>query len=60
VSSLTVALARVAILLPWDLARLGSYLAATSVLGANIAVWIERVDYFQNIMAHVPITPPVD
>jgi peptidoglycan/LPS O-acetylase OafA/YrhL len=55
VTSLTVTLAGVAILLPWDLAKLGSYLAATSVLGTNIAVWIDRVDYFQNKMAHVPI-----
>jgi peptidoglycan/LPS O-acetylase OafA/YrhL len=56
VTSLTVALAGVAILLPWDLARLGSYLAATSVLGTNIAVWMEGVGYFQSRMAHVPIT----
>jgi peptidoglycan/LPS O-acetylase OafA/YrhL len=56
VTSLTVALAGVAILLPWDLARLGSYLAATSLLGTNIAVWMEGVGYFQSKMAHVPIT----
>ena len=55
VTSVTVALAGVAILLPWDLAKLGSYLAATSVLGTNIAVWIDRVDYFQSKMAYVPI-----
>jgi peptidoglycan/LPS O-acetylase OafA/YrhL len=56
VTSLAVALAGVAILLPWDLARLGSYLAATSVLGTNIAVWMDGVGYFQSKMAHVPIT----
>jgi peptidoglycan/LPS O-acetylase OafA/YrhL len=55
VTTLAVALAGIAILLPWDLAKLGSYVAATSVLGTNIAVWISGVDYFQNKMAHVPI-----
>jgi peptidoglycan/LPS O-acetylase OafA/YrhL len=54
VTSLTVALAGVAILLPWDLARLGSYLAATPVLAPNIAVWIDG-GYFKSRMAHVPI-----
>ena len=56
VTSLTVALAGIAILLPWDFARFGSYLAATSVLGANIAAWREGGGYFQSHMARVPIT----
>jgi peptidoglycan/LPS O-acetylase OafA/YrhL len=55
VTSLSVALAGVAILLPWDLARLGSYLAATSLLATNIADWMEGTGYFQSKMAHVPI-----
>ena len=47
--------AAAAILLPWDLARFGDYVAATSVLGINIAAWLEGVSYFQRV-ASVPIT----
>ena len=47
--------AAAAILLPWDLARFGNYLAATSVLGINIAAWLEGVSYFQSRAANVPI-----
>lgn len=55
VTSLTVALAGVAILLPWDLARFGYYLAGTSLLATNLAEWKLGIGYFQSNMAHVPI-----
>jgi peptidoglycan/LPS O-acetylase OafA/YrhL len=55
-TSLVVTVAAVAILLPWDLARLARYLAATSALGTNIAAWMERISYFQSNSVHVPIT----
>ena len=55
VTSLTVALAGVAILLPWDLARFGYYLAGTSLLATNVAEWKLGIGYFQSNMAHVPI-----
>jgi peptidoglycan/LPS O-acetylase OafA/YrhL len=55
-TSLIVAVAAVAILLPWDLARFGRYLAATGMLGTNIAAWSDRIGYFQSRLAHVPIT----
>lgn len=54
--SLIVAAAAVAILLPWDLERFGRYLAATAVLGTNIAAWSDKIGYFQSKLAHVPIT----
>ncbi len=47
--------AAAAILLPWDLARFGNYLAATSVLSVNIAAWLEGVSYFQSRAVNVPI-----
>ena len=55
-TSLIVAVAAVAILLPWDLARFGRYLAATAVLGMNIAAWSDGIGYFQSRLAQVPIT----
>lgn len=55
-TSLIVAVAAVAVLLPWDLARFGSYLAATAVLGTNIAAWSDGTGYFQSRLAQVPIT----
>jgi peptidoglycan/LPS O-acetylase OafA/YrhL len=45
----------VALLLPWDLARFGGYLAATSALGTNIAAWREGIGYFQSNLTHVPL-----
>src|SRR5450755_2902581 len=39
-TSLIVAVASAVILLPWDLANLGRYLAATSVLWTNVAGWL--------------------
>jgi peptidoglycan/LPS O-acetylase OafA/YrhL len=56
VTSLIVTMAAIAILLPWDLARFGRYLAATAVLGTNIAAWSDKIGYFQSKLAHVPIT----
>jgi peptidoglycan/LPS O-acetylase OafA/YrhL len=55
-TSLIVAAAAAAILLPWDLAKFGTYLVATSALGTNIAAWMERIGYFQSGAARVPIT----
>jgi peptidoglycan/LPS O-acetylase OafA/YrhL len=55
-TSLMVAVAAVVILLPWDLARFGRYLAATALLGTNIAAWADKIGYFQSKLAHVPIT----
>ena len=55
-TSLIVATAAIAVLLPWDLARFGKYLAATSVLATNIAVWMDGIGYFQSRAAHVPLT----
>jgi peptidoglycan/LPS O-acetylase OafA/YrhL len=55
-TSLLVAAAAVAILLPWDLARFGRYLAATAVLGTNIVAWNDKIGYFQSKLAQVPIT----
>ena len=48
-TSVVVAAAAAYILLPWDLTRFGNYLAATSALGTNVAVWMERVGYFQDL-----------
>jgi peptidoglycan/LPS O-acetylase OafA/YrhL len=45
----------VILLLPWDLARFGRYLAATSVMGTNIAAWKDGVGYFQSKLTHVPL-----
>jgi peptidoglycan/LPS O-acetylase OafA/YrhL len=45
----------VALLLPWDLARFGNFLAATSVLGTNIAAWKDGIGYFQSNLTHVPL-----
>jgi peptidoglycan/LPS O-acetylase OafA/YrhL len=55
-TSSIVAAAAVAVLLPWDLARFGRYLAATAVLGTNVAAWSDKIGYFQSKLAHVPIT----
>jgi peptidoglycan/LPS O-acetylase OafA/YrhL len=56
VTALVVSVAAVAVLLPWDLARFARYMVATSVLGTNIAAWLERISYFQSNLVHVPIT----
>jgi peptidoglycan/LPS O-acetylase OafA/YrhL len=45
----------VALLLPWDLARFGNFLAATSALGTNIAAWRDGIGYFQSNLTHVPL-----
>jgi peptidoglycan/LPS O-acetylase OafA/YrhL len=55
-TSLIVALAAAAILLPWDLATLGRYLAATPVFWTNVAAWATGGGYFGSKAAHVPIT----
>jgi peptidoglycan/LPS O-acetylase OafA/YrhL len=52
VTSLVTAVAAAAILLPWDLARFGNYLAATSVLLTNVVEWLDRLGYFQSTAAH--------
>jgi peptidoglycan/LPS O-acetylase OafA/YrhL len=52
---LVAAAAAVAILLPWDLARFGNYLAATAALGTNIAAWLDGIGYFQSKLTHVPL-----
>lgn len=54
-TSLVVAAIAVVIFMPWDLARLGRYLVATSLLGTNIAAWLERIGYFQSQFVPVPI-----
>jgi peptidoglycan/LPS O-acetylase OafA/YrhL len=55
-TSLIVAVAAAAILLPWDLATLGRYLAATPVFWTNVTAWRTGGGYFGNQAAHVPIT----
>jgi peptidoglycan/LPS O-acetylase OafA/YrhL len=55
-TSLIVSAAALAILLPWDLARLGHYLAATATLTTNITIWRDGIDYFQSKSANIPIT----
>ncbi len=44
------------LLLPWDLARFGRYLAATSVVATNIAAWLDGIGYFQSKLTHVPLS----
>ena len=55
-TSLVVAVVSAAILLPWDLARLGRYLAATPVFWTNVTAWLEGTGYFSSKLVHVPIT----
>ena len=55
-TTLIVAVAAAAILLPWDLATLGRYVAATPVFWTNVAAWATGGGYFGNTAAHVPIT----
>jgi peptidoglycan/LPS O-acetylase OafA/YrhL len=55
-TSLIVAVAAAAILLPWDLATLGRYLAATPVFWSNVTAWLTGGGYFGSKAAHVPIT----
>jgi peptidoglycan/LPS O-acetylase OafA/YrhL len=55
-TSLIVAVASLAILLPWDLATLGHYLAATPVFLTNAAAWATGGGYFSSKAAHVSIT----
>jgi peptidoglycan/LPS O-acetylase OafA/YrhL len=55
-TSLIVAAAATAILLPWDLATLGRYLAATPVFWTNVTAWVTGGGYFGSKAAHVPIT----
>jgi peptidoglycan/LPS O-acetylase OafA/YrhL len=55
-TSLIVAVASAAILLPWDLATLGRYLAATPVFWTNVTAWATGGGYFGSKAAHVPIT----
>jgi peptidoglycan/LPS O-acetylase OafA/YrhL len=55
-TSLIVAVAAVAIFLPWDLATLGRYLAATPVFLTNAAAWASEVGgYFSSKLVHAPI-----
>src|SRR5450755_3884707 len=55
-TSLIVAVTAAAILLPWDLATLGRYLAATPVFWTNVTAWVTGGGYFGSKAAHVPIT----
>jgi peptidoglycan/LPS O-acetylase OafA/YrhL len=55
-TSLIVAVASAVILLPWDLATLGRYLAATPVFWTNVTAWATGGGYFGSKAAHVPIT----
>jgi peptidoglycan/LPS O-acetylase OafA/YrhL len=55
-TSVIVAIAVAAILLPWDLATLGRYLAATPVFWTNVTAWLTGGGYFGSKAAHVPIT----
>ena len=54
-TSLIVAAAATLIFLPWDLAALGRYLAATTVFWTNVAAWLSRTAYFGSNAVHVPI-----
>jgi peptidoglycan/LPS O-acetylase OafA/YrhL len=55
-TSLIVAVAAAAMLLPWDLKTLGRYLAATPVFWTNVTAWVTGGGYFGSKAAHVPIT----
>jgi peptidoglycan/LPS O-acetylase OafA/YrhL len=55
-TSLIVAAAAAAIFLPWDLARLGPYLAATPVFWTNVVAWSARVGYFSSQLVRTPLT----
>jgi peptidoglycan/LPS O-acetylase OafA/YrhL len=55
-TSLIVAVASATILLPWDLATLGRYLAATPLFWTNVTAWVTGGGYFGSKAAHVPIT----
>ncbi len=54
-TSLIVAAAAAAIFLPWDLATLGRYLAATPVFWTNVAAWATEGGYFASKLVHTPI-----
>jgi peptidoglycan/LPS O-acetylase OafA/YrhL len=54
-TSLIVAAASAALLLPWDLATLGSYLASTPVFWTNVTAWLGGAGYFGSKAVHVPI-----
>jgi peptidoglycan/LPS O-acetylase OafA/YrhL len=53
--SLIVAAAAAAVFLPWDLATLGRYLAATPVFWTNFAAWATGGGYFASKLVHTPI-----
>jgi peptidoglycan/LPS O-acetylase OafA/YrhL len=55
-TSLIVAVAAAAIILPWDLKTLGRHLAATPVFWTNVTAWMTGGWYFGSKAAHVPIT----
>jgi peptidoglycan/LPS O-acetylase OafA/YrhL len=50
-----VAAASAAIFMPWDLATLGRYLAATPVFWTNVTAWLGGGGYFGSKAVHVPI-----
>jgi peptidoglycan/LPS O-acetylase OafA/YrhL len=52
VSSMVTTAAAIALLLPWDLAHFGQYLAATSVLATNVLEWHDRIGYFRSTATH--------
>jgi peptidoglycan/LPS O-acetylase OafA/YrhL len=54
-TSLIVAAASAAIFLPWDLASLGRYLAATPVFWTNVTAWLIGGGYFGSKAVHMPI-----
>jgi peptidoglycan/LPS O-acetylase OafA/YrhL len=54
-TSLIVAVASAAILLPWHLAAFGRYLAATPVFWTNVAAWATGGGYFASKLVHIPI-----
>lgn len=54
-TSITVAAAAAVIFLPWDLATLGRYLAATPVFWTNVAAWLQGGGYFSSKLVHTPL-----
>jgi peptidoglycan/LPS O-acetylase OafA/YrhL len=56
VTALVVAGAASAILLPWDLERLGRYVAATALFLSNVPPWLAGNSYFDATLAPVALT----
>jgi peptidoglycan/LPS O-acetylase OafA/YrhL len=55
-TSMIVAAAAATILLPWDLATFGRYLAATPVFWSNVAAWATGGGYFTSKLVHTPLS----